>query len=247
MPDHLEWPLGHARLNNHWHHICWGIVIIIIVYIFFYFIQIFHLLAPSPLSSQCYSGFWFRHWRHFSDFSIQPRGLDRKRMKSASTEWFLTGLALYLTSLAEIPQDISGHCMPGERLTIQAFLQFVLPAKVYHIMQVQPKQCFSHSTSYRSCKELLSFSGKLATWPFFVKKNSQNNTSAITWQWANISHWKLYQTKWKIWLVALRSFTCTTKTTSVIYNFTMLSQAYVPFSRYFNSEALESYFVLPGH
>ena len=67
---------------------------------------------------------------------------------------FPTGLALYLTSLAEIPQDVSGHCMPGERLTIQAFLQFVLPAKVYHIVQIQPKQCFSRSTSYGSCKEL---------------------------------------------------------------------------------------------
>ena len=51
----------------------------------------------------------------------------------------------------------------------------------------------------------------------------------------------------KIWPVILHRFTRTTKTTSVIYNFTMLSQAYIPFSRYFNSEALESYFVLSGH
>lgn len=59
---------------------------------------------------------------------------------------FPTGLALYLTSLAEIPPDLSGHCMPGERLTVQAFLHFVLPAKVYHIVQAQAKQCFSRST-----------------------------------------------------------------------------------------------------
>ena len=71
---------------------------------------------------------------------------------------FPTGLALYLTSLAEIPPDVStgSHCMPGEGLTIQAFLQFVLPAKVYHIVQVQAKQCFSRSTANSNVNTLIS-------------------------------------------------------------------------------------------
>lgn len=69
---------------------------------------------------------------------------------------FPTGLALYLTSLAKNPPDVSGHCMPGEGLTVQAFLQFVLPAKVYHIVQVQAKQCFSRSTANSNVDTLIS-------------------------------------------------------------------------------------------
>ena len=85
---------------------------------------------------------------------FNPEDWIGKGRKVLAPNDFPTGLALYLTSLAEIPQDVSGHCMPGERLTIQAFLQFVLPAKVYHIMQVQAKQSFNGSTSYGCCKEL---------------------------------------------------------------------------------------------
>ena len=51
----------------------------------------------------------------------------------------------------------------------------------------------------------------------------------------------------RLYYIDLHVLQFSTKTTSVIYNFTMLSQAYIPFSRYFNSEALESYFVLSGH
>ena len=42
-----------------------------------------------------------------------------------------------------------------------------------------------------------------ASWPHdhFSQKNSHSIPSAITWQWANISHRKLYQTMRKIWPV----------------------------------------------
>ena len=85
---------------------------------------------------------------------FNPEDWIGKGRNVPATNDFPTGLALYLTSLAKVPPDVSGHCMPGEGLIVQAFLQFVLPAKVYHIVQIQPKQCFSRSTSYGSCKEL---------------------------------------------------------------------------------------------
>lgn len=54
-----------------------------------------------------------------------------------------TGLALHVASLAEIPSDVSHRCMPGEGLTIDAFLQHVLPVRTYRVVQVQVKECFS--------------------------------------------------------------------------------------------------------
>ena len=49
---------------------------------------------------------------------------------------FPTGLALYLVSLAEIPIDVSRRHMPGEALTVQAFLRHVLPARAYSVVEV---------------------------------------------------------------------------------------------------------------
>lgn len=46
-------------------------------------------------------------------------------------------------SPAEILSDVSRRCMPGEGLTIEAFLQHVLPVKTYSVVQVQAKECFS--------------------------------------------------------------------------------------------------------
>lgn len=56
---------------------------------------------------------------------------------------FSTGLALYIASLAEIPSDVTHRCMPGEGLTIEAFLQHVLPVRTCRVVQVQAKECFS--------------------------------------------------------------------------------------------------------
>ena len=50
---------------------------------------------------------------------------------------------------------------------------------------------------------LLSFSGKLATWPFLVEKNCHKSPSAITWQRADVSCRKVYQTMRKIWPVVI--------------------------------------------
>ena len=118
MPDHLEWPLSHARLNNHWHHIllgrsnhCYSIYIFL-----FYsnFPSTCHIsLNLSTLRHDRCSGFWFRHRRHFSDFSIQPRGLDRKRMKSASTEWFSDRIGIVL--------DISCRDSPRRQWSLHAW------------------------------------------------------------------------------------------------------------------------------
>jgi hypothetical protein len=89
------------------------------------------------------------------DSDIEEDWIGKGRNVPAPND-FPNGLALYLTSLAEIPPDVSGHCMPGERLTVQAFLQFGLPEKVYHIVQVQAKQCFSRSTANSNVKTLIS-------------------------------------------------------------------------------------------